>query len=153
MSKENKELIVGLDIGTSKIVAIVAELTADGKLNILGIGSQESKGLKKGMVVNIEATVNAISRAIQEAELLSLCKVKSVFTGMTRFDAFPLRVPTTLVTGERSPKAAQAMVRGLAQVNPGVRVVTLEGAGHMAPLTHAAKVNALMQEHVQAMRS
>ncbi len=80
-------------------------------------------------------------------------EVKSVFTGMTRFDAFPLRVPTTLVTGERSPKAAQAMVRALAQVNPGVRVVTLEGAGHMAPLTHAAKVNALMQEHVQAMRS
>ena len=82
MSKENKELIVGLDIGTSKIVAIVAELTTDGKLNILGIGSQESKGLKKGMVVNIEATVNAISRAIQEAELLSLCKVKSVYTGI-----------------------------------------------------------------------
>jgi len=82
MSKENKELIVGLDIGTSKIVAIVAELTADGKLNILGIGSKESKGLKKGMVVNIEATVNAISRAIQEVELLSHCKVKSVFTGI-----------------------------------------------------------------------
>jgi cell division protein FtsA len=82
MSKENKELIVGLDIGTSKIVAIVAELTNEGRLNILGIGSQESKGLKKGVVVNIEATVNAISRAIQEVELMSDCKVKSVYTGI-----------------------------------------------------------------------
>jgi len=82
MSKETKELIVGLDIGTSKIVAIVAELTAEGRLAILGIGSQESKGLKKGVVVNIEATVNAISRAIQEVELMANCKVKEVYTGI-----------------------------------------------------------------------
>ncbi|MCX7171129.1 MAG: cell division protein FtsA [Proteobacteria bacterium] len=82
MSKENKELIVGLDIGTSKIVAIVAELTAEGTLSVLGIGSQESKGLKKGVVVNIEATVNAISRAIQEAELMTDCKIKEVYTGI-----------------------------------------------------------------------
>ena len=82
MSKETKELIVGLDIGTSKIVAIVAELTSDGGLNILGIGSKESKGLKKGVVVNIEATVNAISGAIGEAEFMTKCKVLSVFTGI-----------------------------------------------------------------------
>ena len=82
MSKESKELIVGLDIGTSKIVAIVAELTDDGRLAILGIGSQESKGLKKGVVVNIEATVNAISRAIQEVELMTNAKVKDVYTGI-----------------------------------------------------------------------
>ncbi|MBI5922797.1 MAG: cell division protein FtsA [Betaproteobacteria bacterium] len=82
MSKENRELIVGLDIGTSKIVAIVAELTAEGILSVLGIGSQESKGLKKGVVVNIEATVNAISRAIQEAELMTDCKIREVYTGI-----------------------------------------------------------------------
>ena len=82
MSKETRELIVGLDIGTSKIVAIVAELTPEGQMAILGIGSHESKGLKKGVVVNIEATVNAISRAIQEVELMSGSKVKSVFTGI-----------------------------------------------------------------------
>jgi cell division protein FtsA len=82
MSKETKDLIVGLDIGTSKIVAIVAELTAEGTLSILGIGSQESSGLKKGVVVNIEATVNAISRAIQEVELMADCKVKEVYTGI-----------------------------------------------------------------------
>jgi len=83
MSKEVKNLIVGLDIGTSKIVAIVAELTPEGRLEILGMGShQESRGLKKGVVVNIEATVNAISRVVQEVELMADCKVKEVYTGI-----------------------------------------------------------------------
>ena len=83
MSKEVKNLIVGLDIGTSKIVAIVAELTPEGRLEILGLGThQESRGLKKGVVVNIEATVNAISRVIQEVELMADCKVKEVYTGI-----------------------------------------------------------------------
>ncbi len=83
MSKEVKNLIVGLDIGTSKIVAIVAELTPEGRLEILGLGThQESRGLKKGVVVNIEATVGAISRVIQEVELMADCKVKEVYTGI-----------------------------------------------------------------------
>ena len=83
MSKEVKNLIVGLDIGTSKIVSIVAELTPEGRLEILGLGThQESRGLKKGVVVNIEATVNAISRVIQEVELMADCKVKEVYTGI-----------------------------------------------------------------------
>ena len=55
MSRDSKDLIVGLDIGTSKIVALVAELTPEGRVNVIGMGSQESKGLKKGVVVNIEA--------------------------------------------------------------------------------------------------
>ncbi len=82
MSKEIREQIVGLDIGTSKIVAMVAELTDDGRLSVLGVGSQDSIGLKKGIVVNIEATVNAISRAIQEVELMTNLKVKDVYTGI-----------------------------------------------------------------------
>ncbi len=86
MSKEkNRELIVGLDIGTSKIVAIVAELNSEGQLAILGIGTQdtqESRGLKKGVVVNIEATVNSISKAIAEVEMMAGCKVKEVYTGI-----------------------------------------------------------------------
>ena len=69
MSRDNKELVVGLDIGTSKIVALVAEITPEGRLNVIGMGSQDSKGLKKGVVVNIEETVSAISRVIQEVEL------------------------------------------------------------------------------------
>ncbi|MGE5319695.1 MAG: cell division protein FtsA, partial [Hyphomicrobiaceae bacterium] len=82
MSKDSKDLIVGLDIGTSKIVALVAVLTPEGRLEILGLGTQESKGLKKGVVVNIEATVDSISRVIQEVELMADCKVKDVYTGI-----------------------------------------------------------------------
>ena len=82
MSRENKDLIVGLDIGTSKIVAVVAEVTSEGRLNVIGVGSQDSKGLKRGVVVNIEDTVASISRVIQEVELMADCKVKDVYTGI-----------------------------------------------------------------------
>ena len=82
MSKDNKNLVVGLDIGTSKVVAIVAELLPDNRLNIIGMGGHESKGLKKGVVVNIEATVNAIQRALEEAELMADCKITRVYTGI-----------------------------------------------------------------------
>ncbi len=82
MAKETKELVVGLDIGTSKVVALVAEVRPDGALEVLGMGSHESKGLKKGVVVNIESTVSAIQRALEEAELMADCKIASVFTGI-----------------------------------------------------------------------
>jgi cell division protein FtsA len=82
MAKDSKDLIVGLDIGTSKVVALVAELRPDGALEILGMGGHESKGLKKGVVVNIEATVNAVQRALEEAELMADCKIISAFTGI-----------------------------------------------------------------------
>jgi cell division protein FtsA len=82
MSKDSKDLIVGLDIGTSKIVALVAEMTSDGGLKVIGMGTQDSKGLKKGMVVNIEETVQAISRVIQEVELMADCKVHDIYTGI-----------------------------------------------------------------------
>ncbi len=82
MSRENKEIIVGLDIGTAKVVALVAEVSPDERLNIIGMGSQDSRGLKKGVVVNIEETVTTISRVIQEVELMADCKVKDVYTGI-----------------------------------------------------------------------
>ncbi len=82
MAKEIKQLVVGLDIGTSKVVALVAEVLPDGRLEVLGMGSHESKGLKKGVVVNIESTVSAIQRALEEAELMADCKIASVFTGI-----------------------------------------------------------------------
>jgi cell division protein FtsA len=82
MAKETKDLVVGLDIGTSKVVALVAEIRPDGHLEVLGMGSHESKGLKKGVVVNIESTVSAIQRALEEAELMADCKIASVFTGI-----------------------------------------------------------------------
>jgi cell division protein FtsA len=82
MSKENKDLIVALDIGTSKVVAIVAERFADDRIEIIGMGNQDSRGLKKGVVVNIEATVNSIQRALQEAELMADCKIRDVYAGI-----------------------------------------------------------------------
>ena len=82
MAKEDRNLFVGLDIGTSKVAALVAELGPDGSLEVLGMGSHESKGLKKGVVVNIEATVGAIQRALEEAELMADCKIASAFTGI-----------------------------------------------------------------------
>src|SRR6187402_3552536 len=81
-AKETKNLIVGLDIGTSKIAAIVAEIKADGSFEIIGMGGHPSKGLKKGVVVNIETTVNAIQRALEEAELMADCKIREVYTGI-----------------------------------------------------------------------
>jgi cell division protein FtsA len=81
-AKEEKNLIIGLDIGTSKVVAIVAELTPDGSMNVIGLGQHVSRGLKKGVVINIDSTVNAIQRAIEEAELMADCTIKDVFTGI-----------------------------------------------------------------------
>ena len=80
--KEYKDLIVGLDIGTAKITCMVAEVKPDGRIEVVGLGTQSSSGLKKGVVVNIEATVDAISRVIQEVELMAECKIRDVYTGI-----------------------------------------------------------------------
>ena len=82
MSRDSKELIVGLDIGTTKIVALIAEINPEGRLNIIGMGSQDSRGLKIGVVVNIEDTVATISRVLQEVELMADCKIRDVYTGI-----------------------------------------------------------------------
>jgi len=80
--KAEKNLIVGLDIGTSKVVAIVGEVMPDGDLEVIGIGSNPSRGLKKGVVVNIESTVLSIQRAVEEAELMAGCQIHSVYAGI-----------------------------------------------------------------------
>ncbi|OYZ10995.1 MAG: cell division protein FtsA [Methylophilaceae bacterium 17-44-8] len=80
--REDKNLIVGLDIGTSKIVAIVAELLPEGSIKVIGLGQHISRGLKKGVVINIDSTMQAIQRAIEEAELMADCKINTVFTGI-----------------------------------------------------------------------
>ena len=78
----DKNLIVGLDIGTSKVVAIVGEINDERGIEVVGIGSHPSRGLKKGVVVNIESTVHSIQRAIEEAELMAGCDIHSVYTGI-----------------------------------------------------------------------
>ena len=80
--RSDRNLTVGLDIGTSKVVAIVGEIKADGVLEIIGIGSHPSRGLKKGVVVNIESTVQSIQRAVEEAELMAGCEIHSVYAGI-----------------------------------------------------------------------
>jgi cell division protein FtsA len=80
--KEDKNLIVGLDIGTSKIVAIVAELQPEGTIKVIGLGQHISRGLKKGVVINIESTMQSIQRALEEAELMADCKINNVYTGI-----------------------------------------------------------------------
>jgi len=82
LKRSERNLIVGLDIGTSKVVAVVAEVLQDGRHEVIGLGQSESKGLKKGVVVNIEATVESIQRALEEAELMADCKIRNVYTGI-----------------------------------------------------------------------
>jgi len=80
--RTDRNLLVGLDIGTSKVVAIVGEVGPDGEIEVIGIGSHPSRGLKKGVVVNIESTVQSIQRAVEEAELMAGCEIHSVYTGI-----------------------------------------------------------------------
>lgn len=77
----NDEIVVGLDIGTTKIACIIGEVTDEG-LDIIGIGSHPSKGLRKGVVINIDATINSIQRAVEEAELMAGCEVNRVHAGI-----------------------------------------------------------------------
>jgi len=80
--KDQQSMIAALDIGTSKVVVIVAEIQPDGVLKIIGKGQHVSKGLKKGVVINIENTKQAIQRAVEEAELMADCKITEVYTGI-----------------------------------------------------------------------
>lgn len=83
MAKEYKDLVVGLDIGTAKVMAVVAEVMPDGDLRVAGLGVAPSHGLKRGVVVNIDATVQSIQQALKEAEMMADCKISRVFTGIT----------------------------------------------------------------------
>jgi cell division protein FtsA len=80
--KDDEKLIVGLDIGTSKVLAIVGEISPTGEVEIVGVGYHPSRGMKKGVVVNIESTVQSIQRAVEEAELMAGCQIHSVFAGI-----------------------------------------------------------------------
>jgi cell division protein FtsA len=80
--RDNRNFLVALDIGTSKIVTLVAEITPEDTLNLVGMGSHPSRGLKKGVVVNIDSTVNAIQRSLEEAELMADAKIKDVIAGI-----------------------------------------------------------------------
>jgi cell division protein FtsA len=85
-TKEYKDLVVALDIGTSKVMAVVAEVLPEGDGNVLrvaGLGTASAHSLKRGVVVNIDATVQSIQQALKEAELMADCKITRVYTGIT----------------------------------------------------------------------
>jgi cell division protein FtsA len=81
--KTEKSLVVGLDVGTSKVVAIVGEIQADGSVEVIGLGSHPSRGLKRGVIVDMASTEQAIQRAVEEAELMAGCEIHSVFAGIS----------------------------------------------------------------------
>ena len=83
MAKEYKDLIVGLDIGTAKVMVVAAEVMPSGELRLAGLGVASSHGLKRGVVVNIDATVHSIQAALKEAEMMAACKIERVYTGIT----------------------------------------------------------------------
>lgn len=83
MAREYKDVVVGLDVGTAKVMAVVAEVTPSGELKLAGLGVAPSSGLKRGVVVNIDATVQSIQQALKEAELMADCKIQRVHTGIT----------------------------------------------------------------------
>jgi cell division protein FtsA len=83
MPKEYKDLVVGLDIGTAKVMAVVAEVLPNGELRVAGLGIASAHGLKRGVVVNIDATVQSIQQALKEAEMMADCKITRVYTGIT----------------------------------------------------------------------
>ncbi len=80
--KDEKTMMVGLDVGTSKVVAIVGEISVDGQIEVVGVGSSTTRGLKKGVVVNIDSTVESIQRAVDEAERGAACHIHSIYTGI-----------------------------------------------------------------------
>ncbi len=82
MTRDAKDLIVALDIGTSKVVAVVSELLPDGRIEVLGLGQHASNGMRKGVVVNIETTIQSIQKALEEAELMADVKIREVLTGI-----------------------------------------------------------------------
>jgi cell division protein FtsA len=81
MAQGQENIVVGLDIGTTKICCVVGEVSGP-EVNVIGIGSHPSVGLRKGVVVNIEATVDTIKKAVEEAELMAGCEISSVYTGV-----------------------------------------------------------------------
>jgi cell division protein FtsA len=83
MAKEFKDMVFALDIGTAKVMVVAAEVMPDGELRVAGLGVAPTHGLKRGVVVNIDATVASIQQALKEAEMMAACKIDRVYTGIT----------------------------------------------------------------------
>ncbi len=130
-AKDQKNLIVGLDIGTSKIVAVVAEVLPEGRMEIIGLGSHPSRGLKKGVVVNIESTVNAIQRALEEAELMADCKIRDVYVGIA--GSHIKGINSTGMVAIKDKEVTQADVDRVVETARAVNIPTDQEVLHILP--------------------
>src|SRR5258706_15158223 len=123
MPRKSSDIIVGLDIGTTKIAAVVGEMTPDG-LDIIGVGTHPSRGLKKGVIVNIDSTVASIKQAILEAESMSGCEISQVYVGIagapTKAATRPAPAPFRAKEG-RPAAAARVLNRGARTRLPSAR--------------------------------
>src|SRR4030095_13572794 len=118
-NRDTRNLLVALDIGTSKIVTLVAEITPEDTLCLIGMGSHPSRGLKKGVVVNIESTVNAIQRSLEEAELMADAKIREVITGIagSHIKSFNSHAMGAIKDKEGSPDATDHVIATARAVN------------------------------------
>ena len=118
VKKSDNNLIVGLDIGTSKVLAIVAEVNDEGKLEIIGVGHHPAKGLRRGVVADIESTVSSIQRAIEEAELMAGCQIYSVYVGIAgaHINSFNSHGVVAIRSGEVTQSDVE---RVIVEINPG----------------------------------
>jgi cell division protein FtsA len=122
MAKKRDRYIIGLDIGTHKVCAIVAEITEEGRLDVIGIGQTESKGLRKGVVINLDATIESIKKVVEEAELMAGVEIGSGYVG----------VAGTHIRGFNS--------RGVVAVASKNRVITREDVGRAIEAAKAVSI-------------
>ena len=132
MSRRNeKNLVVGLDIGTSKIAALVGEIKEDNQIEVIGIGTHPSRGLKKGVVVDIESTVQSIQRAVEEAELMAGCEIHSVYAGIAGSHVRSLN--SHGITGIKDSEVTQADVDRVIEAARAVAIPADQTILHILP--------------------
>lgn len=129
--KQEKKIITGLDIGTSKIIALIGEIGSDGEIEVIGMGRHPSKGLKRGVVVDIEATVSSIQRAVQEAELMAGCEVHGVYAGIAGSHIRSLN--SHGIVGIRDQEVTQADVARVIEAAKAVAIPADQKILHVLP--------------------
>ena len=141
MAKEYKDLVVGLDIGTAKVMAVVAEVMPGGDLRLAGLGMAPSHGLKRGVVVNIDATVQSIQQALKEAELMADCKIARVWTGITGSHIRGQNSTGMVIVRDKEVDVPQAVVSVLNDAVESVPVTIGEGEMKRTEFQQAQRIS------------
>ena len=130
---DNKKIIVGLDIGTTKIDVIIGELNDNQELRIVGVGTSPSEGLRKGVVVNIDATVKSIQKAVEEAELMAGIDVKEVYVGIAGKHIKSLTARGIVAVSSRGNEITHADVRRVIEQASTINLPTDREIVHVIP--------------------